>query len=113
MREQELTPARDALAAARRRPPRLAVDRADRFGGPGGAASLLDLVAGRRQLIVHRSSYEPGVAGRPERGCGGCSFLADQVAHLAHLNARDTSEGHPQTPPYRWWRLHDEHGETA
>jgi predicted dithiol-disulfide oxidoreductase (DUF899 family) len=31
------------------------------------------------------------VAGWPERGCPGCSFLADQVAHLAHLNARDTT----------------------
>ena len=29
--------------------------------------------------------------GWPERGCVGCSFGADQVAHLAHLNARDTT----------------------
>ena len=27
----------------------------------------------------------------PERGCTGCSLLADQVAHPAHLNARDTT----------------------
>jgi predicted dithiol-disulfide oxidoreductase (DUF899 family) len=40
-------------------------------------------------LIVYRFFYEPGVEGWPERGCEGCSFLADQVAHLAHLNARD------------------------
>jgi predicted dithiol-disulfide oxidoreductase (DUF899 family) len=143
------------------------------------------------------------VSGWPERGCGGCSFLADQVAHLAHLNARDTTlvfvsrapqpdierwkgrmgwdmpwytitddfdadfgvdewhgtnaflrdgdrifrtyfvnsrgdeamgstwsyldltalgrqeewedspEGYPQSPPYRWWNLHDEYGEAA
>jgi predicted dithiol-disulfide oxidoreductase (DUF899 family) len=31
------------------------------------------------------------VHGWPEHGCPGCSFLADQVAHLAHLNARDTT----------------------
>ena len=27
----------------------------------------------------------------PERGCVGCSFIADQIAHPAHLNARDTT----------------------
>src|ERR687892_599040 len=90
VKEKELTRARDALAAERRRMPWLAVDKEYEFDGPKGKASLLDLFAGRRQLIVYRFFYEPGVAGWPERGCGGCSFLADQVAHLAHLNARDT-----------------------
>ena len=61
------------------------------FDGPNGPATLLDLFEGRRQLIVYRFFFEPGVAGWPERGCGGCSFLADQVAHLAHLNARETT----------------------
>src|SRR5262249_17273647 len=27
----------------------------------------------------------------PERACVGCSLVADQVAHPAHLNARDTA----------------------
>jgi predicted dithiol-disulfide oxidoreductase (DUF899 family) len=89
--EKKLTRARDALAAKRRRMPRMAVEKEYRFDGPDGAASLLDLFEGRRQLIVYRFFFEPGVAGWPEHGCGGCSFLADQVAHLAHLNARDTS----------------------
>jgi predicted dithiol-disulfide oxidoreductase (DUF899 family) len=89
--EKALMRARDALAAKRRRMPRMAVEKDYRFEGPDGAASLLDLFEGRRQLIVYRFFYEPGVAGWPERGCGGCSFLADQVAHLAHLNARDTA----------------------
>jgi predicted dithiol-disulfide oxidoreductase (DUF899 family) len=31
------------------------------------------------------------VHGWPEHACPGCSLLADQVAHLAHLNARDTT----------------------
>ncbi len=61
------------------------------FEGPGGPASLLDLFEGRRQLIVYRFFYDPDVKGWPERGCVGCSFVADQVAHLAHLNARDTT----------------------
>jgi predicted dithiol-disulfide oxidoreductase (DUF899 family) len=89
--EKQLTRARDALAAKRRRMPRMAVEKGYRFEGPGGPASLRDLFEGRRQLIVYRFFFEPGVAGWPERGCGGCSFLADQVAHLAHLNARDTT----------------------
>jgi predicted dithiol-disulfide oxidoreductase (DUF899 family) len=90
VKEKELTRARDRLAAERRRMPRLAVDKDYRFEGPDGAASLLDLFAGRRQLIIYRFFYEPGVAGWPEAGCPGCSLMADQVAHLSHLNARDT-----------------------
>jgi predicted dithiol-disulfide oxidoreductase (DUF899 family) len=89
--EKKLTRARDALAAKRRRMPWMAVTKDYAFEGPDGPASLHDLFEGRRQLIVYRFFYEPGVDGWPERGCGGCSFLADQVAHLAHLNARDTT----------------------
>ncbi|HEX5761840.1 MAG TPA: DUF899 domain-containing protein [Solirubrobacterales bacterium] len=91
VKEKEHTRARDALAAERRRMPRMAVTKDYRFEGPNGPASLRDLFDGRRQLIVDRFFFEPGVKGWPERGCGGCSFLADQVAHLAHLNARDTT----------------------
>jgi predicted dithiol-disulfide oxidoreductase (DUF899 family) len=91
VKEKELTRARDALAAERRRMPRMAVEKDYRFEGPDGPASLLDLFDGRRQLIVYRFFYDPGMESFPERGCGGCSFLADQVAHLAHLNARDTT----------------------
>jgi predicted dithiol-disulfide oxidoreductase (DUF899 family) len=91
VKEKAHTRARDALAAERRRMPRMAVEKDYRFEGPNGPASLLDLFEGRPQLIVYRFFYEPGVASFPERGCGGCSFLADQIAHLAHLNARDTT----------------------
>jgi len=90
-KEKELTRARDALAAERRRMPRTAVEKDYRFEGPNGPASLHELFEGRRQLIVYRFFYEPGVAGWPDTGCYGCSFLADQVAHRAHLNARDTT----------------------
>ena len=91
VKEKELTRARDALAAERRRMPRMAVEKEYRFEGPDGPASLLDLFDGRRQLVVYRFFFEPGVDGWPEKGCPGCSFVADQVAHLAHLNARDTT----------------------
>src|SRR4051794_30608739 len=89
--EKQLTRARDALAAKRRRMPRMAVEKEYRFAGPNGPAGLLDLFAGRRQLIVYRFFYEPGVAGWPDHGCRGCSMVADQIAHPAHLNARDTT----------------------
>jgi predicted dithiol-disulfide oxidoreductase (DUF899 family) len=200
VKEKELTRARDALAAERRRMPWMPVEKEYAFEGPNGPATLRDLFEGRRQLIVYRFFYEEGVRGFPEHGCPGCSFVADQVAHLAHLNARDTTlafasrapqpdierwqarmgwempwytitddfdadfgvaewhgtnafildgerifrtyfvdargdeamgstwnylditalgrqeewedspEGYPQTPPYQWWRLHDEYG---
>src|SRR3954447_1483096 len=89
--EKELTRARDALAAKRRRMPWVEVEKRYAFEGPGGPASLLDLFEGRRQLIVYRAFFEPGVHGWPEHACRGCSLVADQVAHLAHLNARDTT----------------------
>jgi len=66
-KEKELTGARDALAAERRRMPWLAVDTDYRFDGPNGPASLLDLFGGRRQLLLYRAFYEPGVAGWPDR----------------------------------------------
>ena len=62
-----------------------------RSRGLTGKASLLDLFEGRRQLIVYRAFFEPGVFGWPEHACRGCSLGADQVVHLAHLNARDTT----------------------
>jgi predicted dithiol-disulfide oxidoreductase (DUF899 family) len=91
IKEKEHTRARDALAAQRRRMPWMAVEKEYAFEGPDGRVGLLDLFEGRRQLVVYRFFYDPDVDGWPERGCGGCSFLADQVAHPAHLNARDTT----------------------
>ncbi|MET0591849.1 MAG: DUF899 domain-containing protein [Polyangiaceae bacterium] len=91
VKEKALTRARDALAAERRRMPWMAVEKRYEFVGPKGKASLLDLFEGRRQLIVYRAFFEPGVEGWPDHACSGCSLVADQVAHLAHLNARDTS----------------------
>jgi predicted dithiol-disulfide oxidoreductase (DUF899 family) len=106
VKEKELTRARDELAAERRRMPRQAVDKDYAFDGPDGRVGLADLFEGRRQLIVYRFFYEPGVAGWPDSGCRGCSFMADQVGHLAHLNARDTTLAYvsraPQPDIERW-----------
>jgi len=89
--EKQLTHQRDALAAERRRMPWMAVEKQYEFDGPKGKASLLDLFEGRRQLIVYRAFFEPGVFGWPDHACRGCSLGADQVSNLAHLNARDTT----------------------
>ncbi|HKU69166.1 MAG TPA: DUF899 domain-containing protein [Candidatus Baltobacteraceae bacterium] len=91
VKEKAHTRARDALAAQRRRMPWAAVEKPYEFDGPNGKVSLLDLFEGRRQLIVYRAFFEPDVFGWPDHACRGCSMGADQVAHVAHLNARDTT----------------------
>jgi predicted dithiol-disulfide oxidoreductase (DUF899 family) len=91
VKEKAHTRAGDALAAARRRMPWMAVEKTYAFEGPSGRVSLRDLFAGRRQLIVYRAFFEPGVFGWPDHACRGCSLVADQVAHVSHLHARDTS----------------------
>lgn len=91
MKEKALTKARDALAAERRRMPWMAVEKNYQFDGPDGKLSLLDLFDGRRQLIVYRAFFEPGVHGWPDHACIGCSLGADQVSNLVHLNARNTT----------------------
>ena len=91
VKEKTLTRARDSLAAERRRMPWLAVEQDYAFDGPNGKVSLLNLFERRRQLIVYRAFHEPGVFGWPDHACRGCSMVADQVAHVAHLNARDTT----------------------
>ncbi|PLP57197.1 DUF899 domain-containing protein [Mesorhizobium loti] len=91
VKEKAHTRARDALAAERRRMPWVEVTKDYVFETPNGKASLHDLFAGRRQLILYRAFFEPGVYGWPEHACRGCSMVADQVAHVSHLNARDTT----------------------
>ena len=97
VKEKEHTCAGDALAAERRRMPWMSVEKDYRFEGPNGAASLADLFEGRRQLVIYRAHYAPEVTTcapggfYPERACMGCSMVAYQVAHPAHLNARDTT----------------------
>ena len=97
VKEKEYMRAGDALAAERRRMPWLAVEKDYEFVGPDGKMSFEDLFQGRRQLVVYRAFYDPGITTTvdpyeyPERACGGCSFMADQMAHPAHLGGRDTA----------------------
>ena len=99
VKEKEVTRAHDALAAQRRRMPWLEAQKAYAFEGPGGQASLAELFEGRRQLIIYRAFFEPGVAGWPDHACYGCSMMADQVANIAHLNARDITFAYASRAP--------------
>src|SRR6266478_3216665 len=101
VKEKALTHSRDALAAERRRMPWTQVEKKYEFVGPKGKASLLDLFEGRKQLIVYRAFFEPGVFGWPDHACRGCSLGADQVAHLAHLNARNTTLAYASRAPQK------------
>src|SRR5260370_38644464 len=90
VKEKEVTRARDALAAERRRMPWQAVEKKDAFDGPKGKASLLDLFEGRHQLIVYRAFFEPGGHGWPAHAGIGVSLGAPQASYLPHPNAPDT-----------------------
>lgn len=86
-KEKAFTRRRDALNAERRRLPMVKIDKHYTFQGPEGEVSLLDLFAGRRQLIVYHFMFDP----KWDKGCTGCSMVVDNMGHPAHLHARDTS----------------------
>jgi len=85
--EKELSHTRDAVNAARRRLPMVRIDKDYVFEGPRGSARLTDLFEDRRQLIVYHFMFDPDWT----EGCPSCSLVVDNVGHLAHLHARDTS----------------------
>ena len=91
VKEKAATDERDALAAERRRLPRMRIEKDYVFEGADGRKSLRDLFDGRRQLVVYHFMFAPGVDGWPDAGCPGCSMFTDQIGHLAHLHARDAS----------------------
>jgi predicted dithiol-disulfide oxidoreductase (DUF899 family) len=86
-KEKEATHARDALNAERRRLPMVKIDKQYIFEGPNGPANLHDLFDGRRQLIIYHFMFGP----HEDEGCQGCSMFTDNIGHLAHLHARNTS----------------------
>jgi len=57
--------------------------------GPDGKQGLVDLFEGPSAdpLPFHVARLSQVAGG----GCPGCSFFVDQISHLAHLHARDTS----------------------
>ena len=88
VKEKEFTRARDALSAQRRALPMVRIEKDYVFEGTAGTLRLLDLFEDRRQLIVYHFMFDPSW----DEGCPMCSFLTDNIPHLAHLReARDTS----------------------
>src|SRR5258707_14507912 len=75
IKEKEATRARDKLNAERRRLPMVKMEKAYSFEGPDGAASLLNLFDGRRQLIIYHFMFDPSW----DDGCPSCSNLVDNI----------------------------------
>ncbi|WP_433449552.1 DUF899 domain-containing protein [Streptomyces sp. CA-142005] len=86
-KEETVRRAREVLGQERRRLPMVEVDAGYVFEGGDGKATLLDLFEGRAQLVVHHFMFAP----EWENGCPCCAAFLDQVGHLAHLRARNTS----------------------
>src|SRR3954449_3563435 len=88
-KEKELTRARDALNAERRRLPMVKVEKDYVFEGPEGNVGLRDLFEGRRQLIVRHFMFDPSW----DDGCPSCSAGAAEISPglLEHLHVRDTT----------------------
>ena len=85
--EKELSHRRDEVNAARRRLPMVEITSDYVFEGPRGTTTLLDLFEGRGQLLIYHYMLGPD----DTEGCPSCSFTMDNVGHLSHLHARDTS----------------------
>jgi predicted dithiol-disulfide oxidoreductase (DUF899 family) len=77
----------DAIAAQRRRLPMTPMDDYT-FQSETGPRTLLELFAGRSQLILHHFMFDPAW----DQGCKFCSDDADNsIPHLAHLGPYDIS----------------------
>ena len=93
-KEKRATRASDELAAERRRQPMVEISADFEFDGPEGRVKLPDLFEGRSQLILYHFWHPAD--GDP---CRGCSMVADQIVHPAHINARDTTLAFVSTAP--------------
>lgn len=98
-KEKKHMRAGDALAAARRRMPWMKIESRHAFEGPQGRVGLIDLFEGRTQLILYHFMFGPKVGGWPEKGCVGCSFVADQLSHMDHIHSRDITFAMVSTVP--------------
>ncbi|MEQ1735388.1 MAG: DUF899 family protein [Rhodoglobus sp.] len=89
VREKAHTRAGDAIAAARRRLPMVAVDGTTEVVGPDGPVPFIDLFQGRDELIVYKHMWYDGA---PHQGqCEGCTTTAWHIKDAVYLNARGVS----------------------
>jgi predicted dithiol-disulfide oxidoreductase (DUF899 family) len=90
--EKELTRARDRINQHRRELPMVRIDQPYTFAGPEGKKSLLELFAGRQQLIVYHFMWR-WEKGQPlEDPCRGCAGWVDEIARgqMNQLRTRNT-----------------------
>ena len=89
LREKAHTHEGDAITAARRRLPMVAVDSATPLIGERGAATLLDAFEGRRMLIAYYFMWN---AGQPAPAqCEGCTWVTSHIRELSYVHARDAT----------------------
>lgn len=86
-KEKEFTALRDKLNAERRQLPMVRIDKNYEFESLQAKLSLTEMFENRHQLIIYHFMFDPGW----EEGCPSCSLVADNIGHLSHLYARDTS----------------------
>jgi predicted dithiol-disulfide oxidoreductase (DUF899 family) len=88
-KEKELTRARDALNAERRRLPMVRIEKDYVFEGPDGTARLIDLFEGRRQLVIQHIMFGPDW----DDACPSCTASVDELSDglLRHLRDRETT----------------------
>ncbi|HKD55741.1 MAG TPA: DUF899 family protein [Steroidobacteraceae bacterium] len=98
VREKAHTREGDAIAAARRRLPMVEVDSATPLVGERGAATLLDVFAGRRMLIAYYFMWHTGHPA-PEQ-CEGCTWVTSQVRELSYIHSRDVTYAAFAQGPY-------------
>jgi predicted dithiol-disulfide oxidoreductase (DUF899 family) len=89
LREKAHMRAGDALAAARRRLPMVAVDGTTPLFGERGPVTLLDVFEGRRMLIAYYFMWHAGHSAAEQ--CEGCTFYTSQVRELTFINSRDVT----------------------
>ena len=89
--EKALTRRSDEVALARRQLPWVRIDKEYSFETDEGRASLIDLFAGRSQLLMYHFMFGPDYAA----GCPSCSAIADgfngSVVHLANHDVTFTA----------------------
>ena len=88
-KEKEFTRRRDQLNAARRALPWVRIEKEYVFDTLDGSKTLTESFDGRSQLVVDHFMLGPGW----KAGCVGCSFGADHMGNLIHLEHHDVTRG--------------------
>jgi predicted dithiol-disulfide oxidoreductase (DUF899 family) len=105
-REKVHTREADAIAAARRRLPMVAVEGATPLIGKQGATTLLDAFEGRHMLIAYYFMWHNDKPA-PEQ-CEGCTYFTSQVRELSQFHARDVTYATFAQGPYEESRRYHE-----